>query len=573
MFKVFLEYFKAHKGLFALDMSCAVIVGIIDVAFPLVSRIAMYDMLPNQAYKAFFTVIGIVVLAFALKALLQYVITYYGHMFGIRVEADIRRDLFSHFQKLGYDYFDKNIVGQLMNRLTGDLFEVTELAHHGPEDVLISLVTIIGALIVMFTIEWRLALVVSLLIPIFVIVVMALRRKMMAASMQVKEKMALINGEIQSGLSGMKTSQAFANEDIDYGKFNESNDMYKGSKTGFYSQMGKFNGAQEFFTSIMQVAVIAVGGFLIMRNSLSYIDLITFSLYIAAFINPIRRLANFAEIFMSGIAGIQRFGEIMRTEPTIQDAEGAVDLENVVGKVEVKDISFAYKNEGDEILKGVSFEVEPGETLAIVGPSGGGKTTICHLIPRFYEADEGDILIDGKDIKDVKLASLRRNIGIVQQDVFLFADSIMENIRYGRPDATDEEVIEAAKMAEIYDDIMNMQDGFKTYVGERGTLLSGGQKQRVSIARTILKDPRILILDEATSALDSVTEAKIQSAFDSLSEGRTTLIIAHRLSTIRKATKIIVMDKGEILEEGSHEELLAKGGEYAELYKTQNELR
>lgn len=571
LFRVFLEYFKAHKGLFALDMSCAVIVGIIDVAFPLVSRIAMYDMLPNQAYRAFFTVIAIVVLAFALKAGLQYVITYYGHMFGIRVEADIRRDLFSHFQKLGYDYFDKNIVGQLMNRLTGDLFEVTELAHHGPEDVLISLVTIAGALIVMFTIEWRLALVVSLLIPIFVIVVMVLRRKMMAASMQVKEKMALINGEIQSGLSGMKTSQAFANEDIDYGKFNESNDMYKGSKSNFYSQMGKFNGAQEFFTSIMQVAVIAVGGLLIMKNSLSYIDLITFSLYIAAFINPIRRLANFAEIFMSGITGIQRFGEIMRTEPSIKDSESAVELEDVVGKVEIKNVSFAYKDE--DILKDVSFEVEPGQTLAIVGPSGGGKTTICHLIPRFYEADEGEILIDGKDIKEIKLASLRRNIGIVQQDVFLFADSVMENIRYGRPGASDEEVIEAAKLAEIYDDIMDMPEGFKTYVGERGTLLSGGQKQRISIARTILKDPKILILDEATSALDSVTEAKIQSAFDSLSEGRTTLIIAHRLSTIRKATKIIVMDKGVILEEGSHDELLAKGGEYAELYKTQNQLR
>ncbi|MCQ2550717.1 MAG: ABC transporter ATP-binding protein/permease [Clostridia bacterium] len=569
--KRFFQYFKGHKGLFALDMSCAFLAAIIDVAFPLVSRIAMYDYLPNNAYRAFFTLITIVVVAFLLKSVLMYIITYYGHMFGIRVEADIRKDLFAHFQKLGYDYYDKHITGQLMNRMTGDLFEVTELAHHGPEDVLISFVTIVGSLIVMFTIEWRLAIVVSLLIPIFVLVVMALRRRMMAASMKVKEKMALINGEIESGLSGMKTSQAFANEDIDYDKFNVYNDIYRNSKTGFYNEMGKFNGAQEFFTSIMQVAVIAVGGLMIMKGSMNYIDLITFSLYIAAFINPVRRLANFAEIFMSGFAGLKRFGEIMRTEPTITDSENAISMEKATGLVEVKNVSFKYDEEG--ILEDVSFKVTPGKTIALVGPSGGGKTTMCHLIPRFYDVDKGEILIDGTNVKNIKLTDLRSNIGIVQQDVFLFADTIMENIRYGRPDATDEEVIKAAKLAEIFDDILDMPDGFDTYVGERGTLLSGGQKQRISIARTILKDPAILILDEATSALDSVTEAKIQSAFDSLSEGRTTIIIAHRLSTIRKAGHIIVIDKGKIVEEGSHKELLEKGGMYAKLYETQNACR
>lgn len=566
---VFISYFKAHKGLFILDMVCAFLAASIDVAFPYVSRMAMYDLLPNKAYKAFFTVIVIVVAAFLIKAVLNFIITYFGHMFGVRVEADIREDLFGHFQVLGYDYYDKHITGQLMNRLTGDLFEVTELAHHGPEDLLISFITIVGALGIMFTIEWHLALVVTLLIPIFIIVVMVMRRKMMSASSDVKEKMALINGEIESGLSGLKTSQAFANEDIDFEKFNVSNGHFKNSKNNFYMQMGKFTASQEFFMCIMQVAVIAVGGLLIMNESINYIDLITFSLYIAAFINPIRRLANFAEIFISGFAGLRRFVEIMRTEPSIKDSDDAVEFVDVKGKITMSHVDFSYEEE-EPILKDVSLEVKPGETVAIVGPSGGGKTTICHLLPRFYQIQGGEIAIDGTNIEKYTLKSLRKHIGIVQQDVFLFADSVMENIRYGKPSATDEEVIEAAKMAEIYDDIMAMPRGFDTYIGERGTLLSGGQKQRLSIARTILKDPEILILDEATSALDSITEVKIQSAFDRLSEGRTTLIIAHRLSTIRKANSIIVLNKGQIAEEGSHEELLKLDGQYAKLYKTQN---
>lgn len=566
---VFLSYFRNHKGLFILDMSCAFLAALIDVAFPYVSRMAMYDLLPNKAYRAFFTVIAIVVVAFVIKAALNFIITYLGHMFGIHVEADIRKDLFGHFQTLGYDYYDKNITGQLMNRLTGDLFELTELAHHGPEDLLISFITIVGALTVMFTIQWQLALVVALLVPIFVIIVMVLRRKMMASSVDVKKKMALINGQIESGLSGLKTSQAFANEEIDFEKFNLSNDTYKNSKNNFYMQMGKFNASQEFFICIMQVAVIAVGGLLIMKDSMNYIDLITFSLYIAAFVNPIRKLTNFAEIFMSGFAGLKRFVEIMRTEPSIKDDKDAVEMKDVKGDIELKHVDFQYEQE-EPILKDVSLSVKPGETVAIVGPSGGGKTTICHLLPRFYQIQGGEILVDGTNIDRYTLKSLRTNIGIVQQDVFLFADSIMENIRYGKPGATDEQVIEAAKLAEIYDDIMLMPKGFDTYIGERGTLLSGGQKQRVSIARTILKDPAILILDEATSALDSVTEAKIQSAFDRLSEGRTTLIIAHRLSTIRKANSIIVINQGRIVEQGSHQELLQLDGQYAKLYKTQN---
>ncbi|MCQ2547996.1 MAG: ABC transporter ATP-binding protein/permease [Clostridia bacterium] len=571
--KIFLMYFGRHKGLFILDMLCAVVIAGIDIAFPYISRLSMYELLPNKLYQTFFTVMAIVVIAFALKAFLQFVVTYIGHMFGIRVEADIRRDLFSHFQRLGFEFYDNNIVGQLMNRLTGDLFEITELAHHGPEDLLISVVTIIGALAIMFSIEWRLALVVALIIPVLVLVVMSQRRNMMDASRKVKEKMADINGEIESGLSGMKTSQAFVNEDMDFNKFNEANDRYKHSKDNFYKQMGLFFAGQEFFVCLLQVAVIAVGGYLIMGDKLNYIDLITFSLYISTFISPIRKLANFAELFVSGSAGLIRFVELMRTEPSITVKENAVKLHNdKLEDLDIENVHFSYKDD-NEILRGINLHVDKGETIAIVGSSGGGKTTLCHLIPRFYDVSSGAIKIDGLDIRDVDLESLRDNIGIVQQDVFLFADTIMENIRYGRPGASDEEVIDAAKKAELYDDIMNMPEGFETYVGQRGTLLSGGQKQRVAIARTILKNPPILILDEATSALDSVTEAKIQRAFDNLSVGRTTLVIAHRLSTIKNASRIIVIEDGAIQEMGNHEELLALDGIYAKLYKVQNHVR
>ena len=567
--RIFLSYFKPHRRLFALDMTCAFLIAVIDLAFPLVSRQAMYTWLPEKRFTVFFTVMAVVVAAYVLRSLLYFVVAYWGHTFGIRVEADIRSVLFTHMQELSFDFYDHNRTGQLMSRLTSDLFEITELAHHGPEDLFISMVTIVGALVIMFTVEWRLALVVCIMVPIFLIVIMSRRRSMGRASVFVKQKTGAINADIESSLSGMRTAKAFASEDLEEEKFRRSNNMYKTSKRMFHREMGLFNALMEFFVSMLSVTVILVGGTLIMKGEMDYVDLITFSLYITTFVNPVRRLANFTEMFANGTAGFSRFLEIMRTEPRLKDKPDAIELRHVEGRIDVENVTFAYEQELD-VLHGVTLHVTPGETIAVVGPSGGGKSTLCQLVPRFYDVTTGAVLIDGHDVRDITQRSLRRNIGIVQQDVFLFADSILENIRYGRPDATMDEIVRAAKRAEIYDDIMAMPDGFDTYVGERGTLLSGGQKQRISIARIFLKNPPILILDEATSALDSLTEAKIQHAFDELAKDRTTLIIAHRLSTIRQASRILVIADGCIEEQGTHEELLAKGGTYAGLYHTQN---
>ncbi len=569
---ILLSYFKPHRGLFVLDLACATIVALVDLAFPLVTRKSMYDLLPNQQYRTFFTVMAVMMAAFVVRAFLYYVIAYWGHTFGIRVEADIRRDLFIHVQELDVSFFDHNRTGQLMSRLTSDLFEITELAHHGPEDLLISTLTILGALGIMASIEWRLTLVVACILPVFLAAIMSRRRKMSAASRNEKQKTAAINVGIESSLSGIRTARAFANESAEVGKFNTANEEFKVSKRAFHHEMGVFNATMEFFMTLLSTAVIAVGGYLIMRGEMNYIDLITFSLYITAFISPVRKLANFSEIFARGFAGVERFVALMCVEPALKDAPDAKELKTCRGEIDVDHVSFSYDTEEETggVLHDVSVRIAPGEVVAIVGPSGGGKSTLCQLIPRFYEVSDGAICIDGEDVRKITQSSLHRAIGIVQQDVFLFADTVRENIRYGRPEATDEEIVAAAKRAEIYDDIMAMPNGFDTYVGERGTMLSGGQKQRVSIARIFLKNPSILILDEATSALDSVTEVKIQHAFDELSRGRTTLIIAHRLSTIRSADRILVIEDGRIVEQGSHDALLKENGEYAALWRTQN---
>ena len=569
--RIFLSYFGNHKKLFALDVGCAVGIAAIDLAFPLITRNALYDMLPNQAYRTFFLIMIAALASYLIRSLLNYVVAYYGHTFGIRVEADIRKDLFRHMQEMSFDFYDENRTGQLMSRLTSDLFELTELAHHGPEDLLTSVLTIIGALVVMASIQWQLALVVAVVIPIAVLIIMTMRKSMSKASKAVKQKTGHINQEIESSLSGIRTAKAFANEATESVRFGAANELFKTSKREFHKAMGRFHSSMEFFLCSLNVVVIGVGGFLIMQDKMDYVDLITFSLYVSTFVTPVRKLSTFSEMLANGLAGLSRFVDIMRTEPTIQDRPDAKPLQNVKGEIVVDHVSFAY--EGDlAVLHDVSLHIQPGETVAIVGPSGGGKSTLCQLIPRFYEVENGSIAIDGQDVRDVTQQSIHENIGIVQQDVFLFADTIYENIRYGKPDATMEEVVEAAKRAEIYDDIMAMPEGFNTYVGERGTLLSGGQKQRVAIARIFLKNPPILILDEATSALDSVTEAKIQRAFDNLAVGRTTLIIAHRLSTIRSAHRIVSIAEGLISECGTHDELLKTGGIYAELYKTQNAL-
>ena len=566
---IFLGYFKHHWRLFAADILCAVLIAAVDLAFPMITRSALYDMLPGKMYQLFFTVMVAALGCYVLRSFLNYIVAYYGHTFGIRVEADIRADLFRHMQSMSFDFYDRNRTGQLMSRLTSDLFDLTELAHHGPEDLLTSVLTIIGALIVMASIRWELAVVVAVMIPIFLVVVMTMRRSMSKASRAMKEKTGHINQEIESSLSGIRTAKAFANENVENARFTAANEIYKTSKREFHKAMGRFHSCTEFFLCSLNVVIIGIGGWFVMKDQMDYRDLLTFTLYISSFVSPMRKLSGFSEMFANGFAGLNRFMDIMRTEPTLRDKENATELCHVKGEIEVENVSFTYDGNLD-VLRDVSLHVVPGETVAIVGPSGGGKTTLCQLIPRFYEVSGGAIRIDGLDIRDVTQRSIHENIGIVQQDVFLFADTIFENIRYGKPNATKEEVIEAAKKAEIYDDILAMPNGFDTYVGERGTLLSGGQKQRVAIARIFLKNPPILILDEATSALDSVTEAKIQRAFDALAVGRTTLIIAHRLSTIRAASRIISIADGVITESGTHEELLKTGGIYANLYHTQN---
>ena len=566
---IFLGYFKRHWKLFTVDILCAVLIAAIDLAFPLVTRSALYEMLPGKMYQLFFTIMAVVLGSYVLRSFLNYIVAYYGHTFGIRVEADIRADLFRHMQRMSFDFYDRNRTGQLMSRLTSDLFDLTELAHHGPEDLLTSLLTIVGALVVMVSIRWELAIVVALMIPVFLIVAFSMRRSMGKASRAMKEKTGHINQEIESSLSGFRTAKAFANEDAENARFSAANELYKTSKRDFHKAMGRFHSSIEFFLCSLNVVIIGIGGYFVMQGDMDYRDLLTFTLYISSFVSPMRKIAGFSEMFANGFAGLNRFVDIMRTEPTLQDKENAPDLKQVKGDIVVENVSFTYDGDLD-VLRDVSLHIAPGETVAIVGPSGGGKTTLCQLIPRFYDVSSGAIRIDGLDIRDVTQQSIHESIGIVQQDVFLFADTIFENIRYGNPDATKEEVIEAAKKAEIYDDILAMPHGFDTYVGERGTLLSGGQKQRVAIARIFLKNPPILILDEATSALDSVTEAKIQRAFDNLAVGRTTLIIAHRLSTIRTANRIISIADGLITESGTHEELLKNNSIYANLYNTQN---
>lgn len=565
----FVSYYRPHWKLFALDMFCAFMIAVVDLIFPMASRSAMQSYLPKQAYTAFFAVMGILATAYILRAGLQYIVGYWGHVLGVHMEADMRRNLFMHLQTLPFSFYDKNRTGSLMSRVVNDLFEIVELAHHGPEDLFISTVTLIGAIIVLLTIQWKLALVVFVMIPVIVAFTAYRRRKMSNASKKVKQRTAEINSDIESSISGIRTAKAYNNQQYELDRFDEGNNRFRGAKQIFYRQMGIYTSGMDFLMNIMSVLVITFGGLLIMGGQMDLIDLITFTLYISAFLQPVRRLSNFVEQYTAGMAGFERFQELMSIKSDIVDKPDAKPLQDIRGDIEFKNVTFSYDNDV-QVLSGVNMRINAGETLALVGPSGGGKSTLCHLVPRFYEISEGVITIDGINIQDITLSSLRSAIGIVQQEVMIFAGTIMENIRYGRVDATDEEVIEAAKRAEIHNDIINMLDGYQTYVGERGVMLSGGQKQRVSIARIFLKNPPILILDEATSALDTITESRIQSAFTELSKGRTTLIIAHRLSTVRGADNIVYIDSEGIREAGTHRELMERGGFYASLVETQS---
>ena len=563
--KIFFSYYKPHWKIFALDIFCAIMISVVDVAFPMVSKFTIDSLLPNKNFKAFFILIAVLFLVYLLRRTFTWFVNYWGHYFGSLVETDMRRDVFEHLENQSFTFYDKHRTGKLMSRATTDLFEITELAHHGPEDFLISVLTLIGSFFLLLKIRWELALIVFIFVPIIIAITMISRRSLSESSRTVKETTAEINAVLESSISGVRVTKVFTNEEYELNRFEEGNKNYRNAKKKFYKHMSSFHANIEFFSSLLSILVLAVGGIFIMQDKMMISDLVAANLFIAAFSSPIRRLAFLVEQYTTGMAGFKRFLEIMKVDTSVKDSENAQDIFCARGNINFENVSFSY-TDGIEVLKNINLKITPGQKFALVGLSGGGKTTICNLLPRFYEVTDGKIFIDGIDIKDIKLKSLRKQIGIVQQDVFLFAGSIKENIAYGKPNATDEEIIEAAKLSEIHEDILKMPQGYDTLVGERGIKLSGGQKQRVSIARCFLKNPPILILDEATSALDTSTEIKIQKAFDALSKGRTTLIIAHRLSTIKNSDCIAVIGDKEIKEIGTHDELISKNGIYSDLY-------
>ncbi|NLW21884.1 MAG: ABC transporter ATP-binding protein [Tissierellia bacterium] len=569
MLKKFISYYKPHKKLFFIDMFFAFLISAFDLVFPMISREIINEVIPQGRMDLLFRWTMVLIILFIFRYISNYIVTYWGHVLGVYIEHDMRKDLFDHLQTLPLSYYDNTKTGHIMSRLVNDLRDITELAHHGPEDVFISLVMLIGSFILLMRIEWRLTLIIFAFIPLILAFTMSKRKRMENAFMKVRQKIANINAQLENSIAGIRVAKSFTNEDYEIEKFDEGNYQYKMARKGSYKAMAEFVAGINIMTNLLNLLVISLGGYFVHRQFINFGDLFSYTLYVNFFMQPIRRLADFMQQYQDGMTGFKRFLEIMDIQPDIVDKEDAIELEDVKGNITFKNVSFSYKNGEDRVLTNLNLEIEAGKTVAIVGPSGAGKTTLCHLIPRFYDISEGQILIDGKDIRDIKIKSLRKNIGLVQQDVFLFTGTIADNISYGDPTKSEEEVIEAAKKARIHDFIMTLPHGYDTFIGEKGVKLSGGQKQRISIARLFLKDPPILILDEATSALDNETEIMIQKSLEELAKGRTTLVIAHRLSTIKNADEILVLTNEGIEERGTHQELLEKDGIYARLYNAQ----
>lgn len=572
--KKFIAYYRPYKGMFFLDMFCALVLSGIDLFFPSLVKYLMDEVYekvpPNMVEIVLISGLGLLLL-YIIRYFCQRYITAQGHIMGARMETDMRRDLFTHLQKLSFSYYDNANTGTLMSRITNDLFDISELAHHGPEDLFISVLKIIGAVVMMLSMDVKLTIILLVLMMFIVGFTAFYNLKMRAVFAENRKKIAAVNAQTQDTLSGIRVVKSFSNEDIEQRKFDRGNEQFLKTKEDSYSIMGQFFSGNQLLQGILYISVLVLGGIFLGRGQISTSDLIAYILFINVFLNPIDRLVNFTEAFQRGMSGFERFLEILRTEPEITDKDNAIDLTDVEGEIRFNNVSFSY-NDKTEVLKDINLTIYKGQTIALVGPSGSGKTTFCSLIPRFYEVNDGSITIDGIDIRDVTLESLRRNIGMVQQDVYMFSGTVEENILYGKPDAAKEEVIKAAKLANAHEFIMELENGYNTFVGERGAKLSGGQKQRISIARAFLKNPPILILDEATSALDNESERLVQESLKILAKGRTTLIIAHRLSTIKNADNIVVLTANGIEEQGTHKELLEKGGVYASLHsETDNE--
>ncbi len=567
MLKRFLKYYKPHKLLFSLDMCASLLVALTGIIYPIITRTMLNDYIPNQKYRLIvFAGLGLLGI-YVVRMLLNYFIQYQGHMMGVQIQAQMRRDMFNHLEKLPYSYYDNHETGKIMSRMTNDLMEISELAHHGPENILISTISIVAAFVYLSTINFYLTLIIFACVPLMVAVSLSLRKKQRDAFMHTRVSIARINAALESSVSGIRVTKAYTNAQKEAEKFEEGNKDFIAARKESYNAMAQFHSSTTFVTDIFNVVMLIAGGLFLFGGKIKFADYSAFIVSISLFLNPVNTLINFMEQYLNGVTGFKRFVEIMDEEPE-KDEENAANVPKIEGRIEFENVTCSYDDETN-VLKNVSMTIEKGQKYALVGPSGGGKTTLCHLIPHFYDIAEGAIRIDGKDIREITLDSLRRNIGIVQQDIYLFNASIRDNILYGRLDATEEEVIEAAKRANIHDYIMTLEHGYDTQIGERGVRLSGGQKQRLSIARVFLKNPPILILDEATSALDNTTEIMIQRALDELCKGRTTLVVAHRLSTIQNADRITVISGGRIVESGSHDELMEQNGLYSDLYRLQ----